>query len=296
MRIEPRDYHAVAATAPDVALEVGKLAGHRMAGPGGFQGLASKPERPRATIGHPSDRVRRRFRRFLDRNWITFTWLQPDIPEEAEQWCRSPSPPRAIRRSESSTARPSSVRTATAGGRAARARTRPCRAEYDTVIVGAGPAGLAAAVFYRGFRGPRRRHTVEQGGARGAGGHVVPMRTTSASRRRVRRGAGEEGSRAGWRLGGRDPRDAVENRGDVAAPTWRRRGRAARPRTIILACGVTWRRLAIGKNSSTRLAGNGIFFAARRDARARTASTSTSSGPAVRPGRRPSHSRPTRAA
>src|SRR5213080_2345995 len=33
MRIEPRDYHAVAAVAPEVAKEVGRLASHRMAGP-----------------------------------------------------------------------------------------------------------------------------------------------------------------------------------------------------------------------------------------------------------------------
>src|SRR5689334_24760947 len=48
MRLEPRDYHMVAAVAPDVALEVGRLAGHRMTGPGGLQGLAAKPPRPRA--------------------------------------------------------------------------------------------------------------------------------------------------------------------------------------------------------------------------------------------------------
>jgi thioredoxin reductase (NADPH) len=41
MRIEPRNYHSVASTAPAVALEVGRLAGHRMSGPGGLQGLAS---------------------------------------------------------------------------------------------------------------------------------------------------------------------------------------------------------------------------------------------------------------
>src|SRR5213080_2259513 len=33
MRIEAHDYHAVAAVAPEVAKEVGRLASHRMAGP-----------------------------------------------------------------------------------------------------------------------------------------------------------------------------------------------------------------------------------------------------------------------
>ena len=45
-------------------------------------------------------------------------------------------------------------------------------------------------------------------------------------------------------------------------------------RTIILACGVAWRRLAI--DGPDRLAGKGISYgAARSEAPARTASTST---------------------
>ena len=148
MRIEPRDYHAVAATAPDVALEVGKLAGHRMAGPGGLQGLASKPERPRAiVIGHRWDAACTELRRFLDRNRITFTWLQPDIPEEAEQWWgaaprrgRLSGAPRRRRQDR----RPSA---AAAGGRAARARDGAAPRRVRHGHRRRGPAGLAAAVY-----------------------------------------------------------------------------------------------------------------------------------------------------
>src|SRR3954469_24288431 len=38
MRLEPHDYHALAAVAPGVAQEVGRLAGHRMGGMHGLQG------------------------------------------------------------------------------------------------------------------------------------------------------------------------------------------------------------------------------------------------------------------
>ena len=38
MRIEPRDFHTIAATAPNVAEEVGRLAAHRIAGRSGFKG------------------------------------------------------------------------------------------------------------------------------------------------------------------------------------------------------------------------------------------------------------------
>ena len=66
MRLEPQDYHAVAAVAPDVALEVGRLAAYRMSGPGGLQGLAAKPARPRAiVIGHRWDAACTELRRFL---------------------------------------------------------------------------------------------------------------------------------------------------------------------------------------------------------------------------------------
>src|SRR5213082_746787 len=50
LRIDPRDYHAVAALAPDVAKEVGRLAAHRMGGSGGLQGIAADPPPPRAIV------------------------------------------------------------------------------------------------------------------------------------------------------------------------------------------------------------------------------------------------------
>src|SRR5436190_3478950 len=50
MRVEPHDYHAVVAVAPDVGKEVGKLASNRIGGSGGLQGLAAEPPPPRAII------------------------------------------------------------------------------------------------------------------------------------------------------------------------------------------------------------------------------------------------------
>src|ERR671938_808435 len=50
MRLEPQDYHAVAAVAPDVAKEVGRLASDRMTGPRGLQGIAAEPPPPRALV------------------------------------------------------------------------------------------------------------------------------------------------------------------------------------------------------------------------------------------------------
>jgi thioredoxin reductase (NADPH) len=87
MRIEPRDYHGVAATAPDVAKEVGRLASHRMSGLRGLQGLAADPPPPRAiVVGHRLDPACSELRRFLARNQVTFDWLAPDTPASLERW------------------------------------------------------------------------------------------------------------------------------------------------------------------------------------------------------------------
>src|SRR3954452_22773348 len=50
MRVEPADYHALAATAPDIAAEMGRLAAERMGGSRGLQGLAAAPPPPRALV------------------------------------------------------------------------------------------------------------------------------------------------------------------------------------------------------------------------------------------------------
>src|SRR5262249_61540785 len=56
LRIEPHDYHAVAAADPEVAKNVGRLASHRMAGAAGLSGLAVDRPPDRATVvGRRSD-------------------------------------------------------------------------------------------------------------------------------------------------------------------------------------------------------------------------------------------------
>src|SRR5436190_6527818 len=148
MRIEARDYHAIAAVKPEVTKEVGRLASHRMAGSRGLSGLAAEPRAPRAiVVGDRWDASCAELRGFLDRNQVTFKWLTPDAPDAADDW-GGPLPPEqdrpAMRVIDGKTVvRPHLRRAAELLGLG----TEAAAADYDTLIIGAGPAGLAAAVY-----------------------------------------------------------------------------------------------------------------------------------------------------
>jgi thioredoxin reductase (NADPH) len=135
------------ATAPNVAEEVGRLAAHRMGGPLGLQGLASDPVPPRAiVIGERSDAATTELRHFLDRNQVTFEWLTEETPNLDERWGGpgpAPEDRPAVRVIGGKTVvRPQLRRLAELLGLGTAEV-----AAYDVVIVGAGPAGLAAGVY-----------------------------------------------------------------------------------------------------------------------------------------------------
>ena len=138
-------------------------------------------------------------------------------------------------------------------------------AEYDTVIVGAGPAGLAAAVY--GASEGLRTIVIEReapGGQAGASSRIenylgFPSGVSGdelASRALLqarRLGAEILVTRTITRLDAENRQVHLDG-GDVL-----------RARTIILACGVAWRRLSL--DGFDRLAGKGIAYgAARSDA------------------------------
>jgi thioredoxin reductase (NADPH) len=263
MRVEAHDYHAVAATAPDLAKEVGSLAANRIGGPGGLQGLAAQPPPPRAiVVGHRWDATCAELRRFLDRNQITHAWLTPDTPDATEQW-GGPLPAEAdwpaIRVVDGKTVvRPQLRRVAELLGLG----TEPVAAEYDAVIVGAGPAGLAAAVY--GASEGLRTIVVEREAPGGQAG-------TSS---RIENYLGFPSGVSGDELASRALQQARRLGAEILvtrtivridAPTRQVHldgGDVLQARTIILACGVTWRRLSI--EGFDRLAGKGVSYGAAR--------------------------------
>jgi thioredoxin reductase (NADPH) len=263
MRIEPRDYHAIASASPGVAKEVGRLAAHRMSGLRGLQGLAADPPPPRAlVVGHRLDPACSALRAFLTRNQVTFEWLSPDTPATLERW-EGPLPTDgdmpAIRVIGGKTVfRPQLRRIA----ELLALGTEPELPDYDAVIVGAGPAGLAAAVYgaSEGLRtivvereapggqaGTSSRIDNYLGFPAGVSGDELASRALQQARRL---GAEILVTRSILRIDP-DTRQVHLDGGDVL-----------RARTIILACGVSWRRLPL--DGFDRLAGKGVSYGASR--------------------------------
>jgi thioredoxin reductase (NADPH) len=263
MRIEPRDYHAVAAGSPEVATEVGRLAAHRMSGLRGLQGLAADPPAPRAIVlGDRLDPECTGLRRFLNRNEVTVEWLSPESPSAPERW-EGPLPAAddlpAVRVVGGKTViRPSLRRVA----ELLELGTEPELADYDVVVIGAGPAGLAAGVY--GASEGLRTIVVEREAPGGQAG-------TSS---RIDNYLGFPAGVSGGELASRALHQARSLGAEILVTRSTLRidpatrhvhldgGDVMRARTIILACGVAWRRL--GVDGFDRLGGRGIFYGASR--------------------------------
>jgi thioredoxin reductase (NADPH) len=265
LRLEARDYHAVAAVEPEIGKELGRLARDRMGGSHGLQSIVAESRPPRALVLGDRGPACSALRRFLDRNQISFTWIQPDAPDAVEQWGGPLPPDRVypqIRVIDGQTvARPQLRLVAELLGLA----TEPNATEYDTVIVGGGPAGLAAAVY--GASEGLRTIVVERETPGGQAG-------TSS---RIENYLGFPSGVSGDELASRALRQAQRLGAEILVTRSITRidagarhvhldaGDLLRARTIILACGVAWRQLSI--EGFDRLAGKGIAYgAARSDA------------------------------
>ena len=263
MRIEPHDYHAVAAVHPEIAEELGTLSRTRIGGTGGLQALAAERHPPRAiVVGHRWDPTCTELRHFLDRNQISFEWIGVDAADAADAWGGTLPDEEdlpVIRVINGKTvARPQLRRVAELLGLS----TEPAAAEYDTVIVGAGPSGLAAAVY--GASEGLRTIVIEREAPGGQAG-------TSS---RIENYLGFPSGVSGDELASRALQQARRLGAEILVTRTITKvdpgtnqvhldgGDVLQARTIILACGVSWRHLEI--EGFDRLAGKGIFYGASR--------------------------------
>jgi thioredoxin reductase (NADPH) len=263
MRIEAADYHAVAAVAPEVAKEVGRLASVRMAGPRGLQGIAADPPPPRAIlVGRRWDSACTELRHFLDRNQISFTWLNPDAGDVEAEW-GGPLPaeedwPVVCVLGGKTMVRPQLRRVAELLGLG----TEPLAAEYDVVVVGAGPAGLAAAVY--GASEGLRTIVVEREAPGGQAGTSSRIENYLGFPSGV---SGDELARRALQQARRLGAEILVTRSITRIDPRTRHihldgGDVLRTKTIVLACGVSWRHLSVAGFDG--LVGKGVHYGAAR--------------------------------
>jgi thioredoxin reductase (NADPH) len=268
-RINLADYEELAAAAPQVAERVVALANYRLGGPKGLQAHASAPSPFRAIVlGHRWDAACTELRRFLDRNQIRFRWLQPDVQADVEQWWDALPAEKdlpAVRVVNGKTVvRPQLRRVA----ELLDIPTEPHAAEYDTVIVGAGPAGLAAAVY--GASEGLRTIVIEREAPGGQAGTSSRIENYLGFPEGV---SGDELASRALRQARRLGAEILVTRSITRIDAATRHvhldgGDVLRARTIILACGVSWRHLEV--EGFDRLAGKGIFYGAARNEAAHT--------------------------
>jgi thioredoxin reductase (NADPH) len=263
IRIEPHDYRALAAVVPDFKDHVERLASNRIGGPRGLRAFASAPTPHRAVVlGYRWDPSCGELRRFLDRNQVRSRWLQPDVPADAEEWsgalpAEGDYP--VIRVVGGKTVvRPQLRRVAELLG----IETEPAAAEYDTVIVGAGPAGLAAGVY--GASEGLRTIVVEREAPGGQAGTSSRIENYLGFPSGV---SGDELSSRAFLQARRLGAEILVTRSIARIDTATHQlhldgGDVLQARTVILASGVSWRQLQF--EGCDRLVGRGIFYGAAR--------------------------------
>jgi thioredoxin reductase (NADPH) len=260
LRLDARQYYALAAAAPDFAVKMGELARERI---GGLQKISEEPPKARVTIiGHRWDGDCSDLRRFLTRNRITFDWVTPDALDLESKWpgaCPPDADCPVLRIEDGAEVRnPSTRELALRLG----LQTSPARPEYDVAIIGGGPAGLAAAVYGAseglstvvvereapgGQAGTSSRIENYLGFPSGVSGDELASRALQQARRL---GAEVLVTRSVARIDG------------AARLLYLDGDEPVRARTLVLATGVSWRRL-VGEGFD-RLIGKGIFYGAAR--------------------------------
>jgi thioredoxin reductase (NADPH) len=261
LRLNAQQYYAAAAVAPEFAQKMGALARERISG---LQKISEEPHKPRVTIlGHRWDSRCSDLRRFLARNQITFEWVTPDASDLDDKWpgarpADSDCP--VLRLTDGPKLKQPKARDL---AKLLGLQTGPNLPEYDTVVVGGGPAGLAAGVY--GASEGLRTVVVEREAPGGQAG-------TSS---RIENYLGFPSGVSGDELASRALQQAKRLGAEILVTRAVARIDAAtrqvfldgdeviRARTLILATGVTWRRLAI--EGFDKFIGKGVYYGASRN-------------------------------
>ena len=257
LQVDARAYYELAADCPAFANQMRLMAQERI---GGLQGIAAETRKPQATVtGDPLDDRSLTLRRFLDRNGMTFDWLPPDQTARWPGEALAPGDLPAILCPDGTTLRRPPLRDL---AEKMGLQTRPRHEVYDTVIIGGGPAGLAAAVY--GASEGLRTLVVEREAPGGQAG-------TSS---RIENYLGFPGGISGEELSDRAHRQARRLGAEILVTrqtvgidpgkmVLRLDGdESVRARTAVIATGVSWRRVAV--DGFDRLVGKGVYYGTSR--------------------------------
>ncbi len=257
-QISMRQFHTLAAGSPLVLTHVAALASERI---GGLRGIATTPPKARAVlVGQRWDATLRGLRTFLTRNHIAYEWVAPDSRELASYWpgaAPTEAELPALICDDGSQLRSATVRDV---AEKLGLPIAPRGELYDTVIIGGGPAGLAAGVY--GASEGLRTLVIEReapGGQAETSSRIENYLgfPTGVSGEELAQRASQQAKRLGAEL--------IVTRSAVGIDLRDRKvmldgGQTVQARSIILATGVSWRRIA--SDGFDRLLGKGVYYGA----------------------------------
>ncbi len=261
LRLEPPDFHTLILGTPELSHELLKTMARRVEH---LQQLTveSTPASVQV-IGYRWDPQCHDLRDFLARNHVAFTWLEPTDPS-AQNALRASGVgnvcPVMVLQDGSILVTPSRRQAAEKLG----LQTRPTMTTYDVAILGAGPTGLAAAVY--GASEGLRTLLIDReapGGQAGTSSRIENYLGFPAGL------SGEELSQRAWQQAHRFGAELLVARNveglDLEAPQrallldgneW------VYARVIVIATGVSWRRLSVP--GLDPLLGRGVYYGAAR--------------------------------
>ena len=263
-RLDPSDFHELIASCENLNAQIMRTMATRV---GYLQQMAV--ETPIATvklIGHRFDLACHALRDFLARNRISFRWYDIQDPEARIGLPATPQPDEAY----PVVVLPDGSRLTTPTFRTVAERlglqTTPSNGRYDVAIVGAGPAGLAAAVY--GASEGLRTVLVERhapGGQAGTSSRIENYLgfPTGVGGDDLSNRALQQAKRFGAEI--LVARDVI---GVSADPKHAERAllldgdTAIEARSVIVANGVSWRKLEVV--GAEALVGRGIYYGAAR--------------------------------